>query len=199
MSAIQEADQRLAALEEKWRVIREETVDLLYKKEKAFLLLDLGRKEEALPLWKEVYEKVQDRESGFALLTQMLEDRDMEGVIRISEEILLDEKRDRIRYMSFYYRTIAYQQLGSDEEHKVLEEALKGFDELKGRPSETLFAPMKSAVYDRLGRATDALECLKLSEETLQNIELEENERSEGLETISVMRERIQNRMPSFT
>ena len=102
----------------------------LFIKQKASLLTDLGQADDVQPLWNELFSNYADRQAGFALIAAALRHEDMEGVLRLTDEILADGAKDRIYYLCLYVKVLALKAQKSEMEEDALQKAAVEFEAL---------------------------------------------------------------------
>ena len=179
---------------------RSETELLLFKKQKAQLLVDLKRYAEALPLWQELYDLFGDRQSGMALAAQALSEGDMETLYRIADEMISSETYDESHYMCLYYKAVALRQLGDEAAaREAFSQAGAQLDQLDGEQAkDPRLCGLRISVRMELGRYEDMLADIESlsarireSGDTPENIE-------KALRNLEEVKKAAQERAASF-
>lgn len=152
------AEEALAYLEEREPLFHEDTDIVLLKKQRASLLVDLRRYEEAVPLWQELYDLYGDRQAGMALAAEAMSKDDMETLVRIADEMTAYSVEDDSHYMCLYYKVIALRRLGDKEgAEAALKEAVRQLDELGDDRKGYQLRSLRATLRMELGRYEDAL------------------------------------------
>ena len=192
------AEEALAYLKDREEIFREDTEILLLKKQQATLLVDLKRYEEAVPLWRQMYDLYGDRQAGMALAAQALTEQDAQTLLAIAEEMTATETYDDSHYMCLYYKVLALRQLGREEEtRQALLQASEQLDELGDDPRGMKFRSLRATIRTELGRYEDALADLD-SLIALVRREGDAAQVEHTLAQLEELKESVQTRMNSF-
>ena len=192
------AEEALAYLKDREEIFREDTEILLLKKQQATLLVDLKRYEEAVPLWRQMYDLYGDRQAGMALAAQALTEQDAQTLLTIAEEMTATETYDDSHYMCLYYKVLALRQLGREEEtRQALLQASEQLDELDDDPRGMKFRSLRATIRTELGRYEDALADLD-SLIALVRREGDAAQVEHTLAQLEELKESVQTRMSSF-
>ena len=194
-----QAEKALDLLEEHKDAFRTELEEQLYKKQKAHLLVDLERYDEALPLWHELYDLFGDRQSGLALAADALARQDMEALYRIACEMIEPQVEDDSHYLCLYYKALALKQLGDEAAaREAFVQASTQFDELEEGRVSTQLRSLRATIRMELGRYEDALADLDGLEETIRQAGGSPEDTQRALEGLEELRRQTRQRMDSF-
>lgn len=194
-----QAEKALDLLEEHKDAFRTELEEQLFKKQKAHLLVDLERYDEALPLWHELYDLFGDRQSGLALAADALARQDMEALYRIACEMIEPQVEDDSHYLCLYYKALALKQLGDEAAaREAFVQASTQFDELEEGRVSTQLRSLRATIRMELGRYEDALADLDGLEETIRQAGGSPEDTQRALEGLEELRRQARQRMDSF-
>ena len=193
------AEQALELLEEHKDAFRTELEAQLYKKQKAHLLVDLERYDEALPLWRELYDLYGDRQSGLALAADALARQDMEALYQIACEMIAPQVEDDSHYLCLYYKGLALKQLGDESSaREAFVQASAQFDELEEGRISTQLRGLRATIRTELGRYEDALADLDGLEQIIRKADGSPEETQRALAGLDELRQLTRRRMNSF-
>ena len=192
-------EKALELLEERRDVFATELEAQLYKKQKAHLLVDLGRYDEALPLWRELYDRFGDRQSDLALAADALAREDMAALYQIACEMIEPQVNDDSHYLCLYYRALALKQLGDEAAaREAFAQASAQFDELEEGRAGTQLRGLRATIRMELGRYEDALRDLDGLERTIRDAGGTPEETRRALAGLEELRQLTRERMNSF-
>ncbi len=193
------SEQALAMLDQRADVFAEQPEQGLYLKQKAQLLVDLGRYEEARPFWQTLYDLCGDRQSGMALAGAALAEGDMETLYRIAEEMIEPQVEDEAHYLCLYYRAIALRQMGDGDAAR--EAFTQTSVQLDALPDEGLAADrlrtLRATVRMELGRYDDALADLAALKQKVRATG-DTPQAARALQSLQELEQTIQTRRNSF-
>lgn len=193
---VQEAWDYLSAEEEHFDTTLQ--VQLFFK-EKASLLMKMGRPEEAIPLWEAMYAIIGSRQAGMALATAALTKQDMQKVETITREMLQAEVRDPIRYLAWYYLSMALQSQGRpNEARQEMERAAAEMGEMDYDEMNFNELTLRATLYTETEQYDRALDDLKEMEEWAGSADGSEEESKKLQDKIREMKDTVNGRMNSF-
>lgn len=169
----------------------------MYDKQRAVLLVLLGRAKEAEPLWAGLFKKYGDRRAGLSLIAAAFAREDMEQVLRISQDMLDEDTGDEAHYLCLYYKALALQQMKAQGEQEAWRQANEAYDLLGGDGIIPLL-PLRATLRAQIDHYDDALADLDKAE-TLLLQERGSVEVEKTLQILVQMREDIHNKKTSFS
>lgn len=193
-------DEALELLEKHKDVFRSDEEQQLYNKQKAQLLVELTRYEEAVPLWKELYDLFGDRQSGLALTADALSRNDMESLYRIADEMSATETYDDAHYMCLYYKGLALQQLGDEAAaREAYARALQQFNEMETGRMSLQLRSLRATIRMELGHYDEALADLDDLIVIARESGSDPEKINRSVKELEELKEIIKKRMSSFT
>lgn len=191
------AEEALTYLKEHAEAFREHTDAILLLKQKASLLIDLKRTEEAAPIWQQLYDLYGDRQAGMALAAEAMGKDDMETLARIADEMTAPGVEDDSHYMCLYYKVLALRRMGDEAGAKeALQAAAEQFDQLGDDRKGAQFRSLRATIRADLGRYEEALADV---DSLIQLLEKSEDEKvAASVKQLNEMKDSIRERMNSF-
>ena len=192
LTAAEDLEEALRALEE-----RQIFLDAVSKKQRAVILKQMGRTEEAKAVWQELLDQYGDKRAGLSLAAEALEHGEMELVLQYADRILESPAEATVEFYALFYRALAMQSLGKEETGSAMEQALKGFERMEDGSMKTDMLPLKVFLRLQLGQDREALEELDRLKAELPAGE-NDADTAALLSRIEAMREDIVKRMDSI-
>ena len=191
------AEEALTYLKEHAEAFREPSDAILLLKQKASLLVDLKRMEEAVPIWQQLYDLYGDRQAGMALAAEAMGKDDMETLARIADEMTEPGVEDDSHYMCLYYKVLALRRMGDEAGAKeALQTAAEQFDQLGDDRKGVQFRSLRATIRADLGRYEEALADV---DSLIQLLEKSEDEKAAAsVKQLNEMKDSIRERMNSF-
>lgn len=191
------AEEALTYLKEHAEAFREPSDAILLLKQKASLLVDLKRMEEAVPIWQQLYDLYGDRQAGMALAAEAMGKDDMETLARIADEMTEPGVEDDGHYMCLYYKVLALRRMGDEAGAKeALQAAAEQFDQLGDDRKGVQFRSLRATIRADLGRYEEALADV---DSLIQLLEKSEDEKAAAsVKQLNEMKDSIRERMNSF-
>lgn len=191
------AEEALTYLKEHAEAFREPSDAILLLKQKASLLVDLKRMEEAVPIWQQLYDLYGDRQAGMALAAEAMGKDDMETLARIADEMTEPGVEDDSHYMCLYYKVLALRRMGDEAGAKeALQAAAEQFDQLGDDRKGVQFRSLRATIRADLGRYEEALADV---DSLIQLLEKSEDEKAAAsVKQLNEMKDSIRERMNSF-
>lgn len=169
----------------------------LFKKQKAVLLLDLGKIREAMPLWQELYDTYGDRQAGLALVTDGLYTGEWETVCRVAEEMLSYGVEDEAHYMCLFHRAMARKYQGDEQlTREAFQAAAAEYDLLTDEKLLPKFRTLRINIRMELGRYDDARKDLEYLKHLLQKADPEQSRQT--MEQLAAMENIINQKQNAF-
>ena len=166
MGRLGQAEKALEYLEGSEKVFEDVNSGTLYWKQKAMLLTDLERYDEAAPIWQALYEENGDRQSAMALIAKAIGETDWQTAYDLAEEIIAYEWDDDFHYFCLYHRAVCLKMMCKEAEYKeALRSACARFDEMANDRIGIKFRTLRATIRMELGRYEDALADLDFMEE----------------------------------
>lgn len=162
----------------------------MFIKQKASLLMDLGRVEEAEPLWCELYANYADRQAGVALISTALQREDFEAAFRLTDTILSSGTKDIIYYFCLYVKVIVLKAKKSESEENALQKAVTEFEALKEHEIGQSLRILRAVVLTAAGKKEQASADFDSVESFLIEEEAGDN-KDELMAQFSAMRDEI--------
>ncbi len=181
-------------------VFRDELMAELYKKERARLLVRLGRTAEAEPMWADLYALYGDREAGLALAASALGRGDMKELYRLADEISGTRTGDRTHYLCLYYKALALKQMGEETaSRQALLAALEEFNRLGDDRIGVELRSLRAAIRTELGQYEAAVADLDSLDALLERQEEEPQIKAEAQKNLAEFKQNILSRKESFS
>lgn len=143
----------------------------MFIKEKASLLVKLGRFNEAEPLWNELYSDYGDRQAGVALISAAMQREDIENVLRLTDEILDTDIKDGIYYLCLYAKVLVLKAQNSKFAWNTLQKAAAEFEVMDENNSGMSLCVLRAVVLSMAGRKEISAADLDSVEKTLRETE----------------------------
>ena len=194
-----QSEKALEYLEGSEKVFEDADSGTLYWKQKAMLLTDLERYDEAAPIWQALYETNGDRQSAMALIAKAIGETDWQTAYDLAEEIIAYEWDDEFHYFCLYHRAVCLKMLGREAEaEQALRTACARYDEMADDRIGIKFRTLRATVRMELGRYEEALADLDFMEEWSKKNGDSPETVTRFHEQVQPLRQRIEEKMTSF-
>ncbi len=187
-----EGERGLALLDANHEIFTNGYYELLWKRGYALLLQRLNRMEEAIPLWKDVYEELGDRQAGMNCMMDALVRQAWEEVLSYAGGLTKQWVEDRTGYLALYFSAVAYKNQGEEAKKAEAYETL--IERLTDMGENALMRQLRSVKIEaeiELGRWEDARQDLAAFEKELGSENVPPERREEANVILKKIRDRI--------